>query len=185
MSKPIKVCTLLWLFSRDESPCGNKVLLGMKKRGFGAGKWNGFGGKVEPGETLQHAAIREMYEESRVMVSGVKYVGFLFFEFEGSPQDLEVHVFSASHHEGIPEESDEMQPQWFPCDSIPYQEMWEDDVYWVPLLLEECFFHGKFIFRKDCLLRHDVHRVDEPFIKDPEAYVPLCASKLPQTSIEF
>lgn len=42
------------------------VLLGLKKRGFGTGKWNGFGGKVEPGETIRQAAIREMKEEAGI-----------------------------------------------------------------------------------------------------------------------
>ena len=39
------------------------VLLGMKKRGFGIGKWNGFGGKVKDGETIRECAMRETQEE--------------------------------------------------------------------------------------------------------------------------
>ena len=42
----------------------SKILLGMKKRGHGVGKWNGFGGKVEKGETIEEAARRETKEEA-------------------------------------------------------------------------------------------------------------------------
>ena len=56
-SKKRKVLTLVLL--RED----NRVLLGMKKRGFGVGKWNGFGGKLEPGETVLEAAAREVKEE--------------------------------------------------------------------------------------------------------------------------
>jgi 8-oxo-dGTP pyrophosphatase MutT (NUDIX family) len=48
------------------------ILLGMKKRGFGEGRWNGFGGKVEEGETIVEAAIREMKEESGLTVKNWK-----------------------------------------------------------------------------------------------------------------
>lgn len=52
-----KLCTLV-LPNR-----GRQYLLGLKKRGFGEGKYNGFGGKVEQGETIRQAAIRELQEE--------------------------------------------------------------------------------------------------------------------------
>ena len=42
------------VFVLDES----RILLGLKKRGFGCGRWNGFGGKVEAGETIAEAAKR-------------------------------------------------------------------------------------------------------------------------------
>ena len=61
--KKRKVLTLVLL--REE----NRVLLGMKKRGFGVGKWNGFGGKLEPGETVVEAAARELEEESGLVVN--------------------------------------------------------------------------------------------------------------------
>ena len=47
-----KLLTLVLVCNAD------KVLLGMKKRGFGEGRWNGFGGKVETGETIPEAAVR-------------------------------------------------------------------------------------------------------------------------------
>ncbi|CAM9501116.1 unnamed protein product [Choristocarpus tenellus] len=58
---------LTLVFCRREGKEGKKeILLGKKKRGFGEGKWNGFGGKVEAGETIVEASCRELLEESHL-----------------------------------------------------------------------------------------------------------------------
>lgn len=133
------------------------VLLGMKKRGFGAGKWNGFGGKVEPGETIEEAARREVKEEAGIEVSSLEKHGVLEFEFAGNPEVLEVHVFRTEHFDGQPEESDEMRPQWFNVDELPFPSMWPDDPHWFPLFLEKKKFTGKFLFDHDnALIRHEL-----------------------------
>ncbi|MCK4525589.1 MAG: NUDIX domain-containing protein, partial [Candidatus Andersenbacteria bacterium] len=59
-----------------------KILLGMKKRGHGEGKWNGFGGKVEEEETIEEAAVREMKEESWVEIKEMNKLGILKFEYQ-------------------------------------------------------------------------------------------------------
>ena len=122
------------------------VLLGMKKTGFGQGRWNGFGGKVEEGETIEDAARREIFEEAGVNVTDMSKAGVIEFAFQGNPEVLEVHIFRAGIFEGEPAESDEMQPRWFPVDEIPYNAMWPDDVYWLPLLLTGKKFKGRFLF---------------------------------------
>jgi 8-oxo-dGTP diphosphatase/2-hydroxy-dATP diphosphatase len=123
-----------------------KILLGMKKRGFGAGRWNGFGGKVEANETIEAAAKRELEEEAGVRAKNMQRTGIIEFEFVGNPEILEVHVFTCSHIEGEPHESDEMRPQWFDSAEIPYQAMWADDKHWLPLALAGKRFYGKFLF---------------------------------------
>ena len=140
-----KLCTLLLL--RDLP--SKRILLGLKKKGFGEGKLNGFGGKVEPGETLARAALREMEEESGVVVApaDLLHVGFLNFIFAGREgEELHVHVFSAHAHSGEPRESDEMSPQWVPEAAIPFERMWVDDAHWFPLLLAGKRFSGSFFF---------------------------------------
>jgi 8-oxo-dGTP diphosphatase/2-hydroxy-dATP diphosphatase len=107
----------------------------MKKRGFGAGHYNGFGGKVEPGETIAEGAARELQEEAGIHCPDMRRIGQIEFVFEGDPCLLEVHVYCGSVVQGDITESDEMAPQWFPMDSIPLDTMWPDDTEWFPTML--------------------------------------------------
>lgn len=123
-----------------------KVLLGMKKKGFGTGRWNGFGGKVEDGETISHAAARELEEESGLKPNDLSEAGMLEFTFENDAKVLDVHFFAVTNFSGQVCESDEMIPKWFAVEEIPYDQMWTDDQYWLPLLLAGKKFKGKFVF---------------------------------------
>lgn len=123
-----------------------EVLLGMKKRGFGVGRWNGFGGKIEEGETIEQGAHRELEEEVGIKALDMQKVGILDFSFENDPKILEVHIFKITDFTGEPLESEEMKPQWFPFDSIPFDQMWSDDKYWFPYLLNNKLFKGAFLF---------------------------------------
>lgn len=133
---------------------GNQVLLGMKKRGFGAGRWNGFGGKVEEGETIEQAARRELAEEVGIQDGRLQKTGVLEFIFESGSKDLEVHVFKLSDFIDEPIETEEMRPEWFPTDGIPFAQMWSDDEYWFPLFLENKTFRGKFMFDRPSDAEH-------------------------------
>jgi 8-oxo-dGTP pyrophosphatase MutT (NUDIX family) len=119
--------TLVYLFR------GNEILLAMKKRGFGVGKWNGVGGKVHDGETFTEAAIRETKEEIGVDVQLEAPLGEI--HFHDATSEWMVHVFRTETFSGEPVETEEMRPQWFSIDAIPYAESWEDDQYWLPLLI--------------------------------------------------
>ncbi len=137
------------------------VLLGMKKRGFGAGRWNGFGGKVSEGETIEVAAKREMMEEAGIELQEMDKVGIIEFEFRGNPEILEVHIFKADNFLGEPSESEEMKPQWFHVDEIPFGEMWPDDIHWIPMFLEGKKFKGKILFGdSDVVLSHDIVEIE-------------------------
>ena len=140
MNKNIKQLTLVIIHRND------RVLLGMKKRGFGAGKWNGFGGKVVPGESILAAAERELREEAGIVAKAMEKHGVLTFVFPDNPTLLEVHVFRAEEWSGEPTESEEMRPQWFPVSLIPFPEMWSDDELWFPLLFAQKKFVGEFFF---------------------------------------
>ena len=139
-----------------------KVLLGLKKRGFGTGRWNGFGGKVIVGETIEAAAKRELKEEAGIEAENLEKVGMLDFEFKGNPEILETHVFKLDKFSGEPAESEEMKPQWFNVSEIPYKEMWPDDIYWLPLFLAGKKFKGKFLFgESDIVLEKELTEVQE------------------------
>ena len=125
----------------------SKVLLGMKKVRFGKGKYNGFGGSVKPNESLEECAIRETQEEAGITILKPERAGQILFHFldSGEPNHL-VHFFRATQFYGVPKETDEMIPEWFNRESIPYDKMWKDDKYWLPLLLDGKFFNGLFHF---------------------------------------
>lgn len=134
-----------------------KVLLGMKKRGFGMGRWNGFGGKLEQGETIEEAAKREAFEEAEISIEEMRPIGTLDFEFKGDETILEVHIFKVMRFAGTPTETEEMKPEWFPIDAVPFQKMWPDDIYWFPLFLADKSFTGKFVFGKgDVILEQHI-----------------------------
>ncbi|MFH1509348.1 MAG: 8-oxo-dGTP diphosphatase [bacterium] len=124
----------------------NKLLLGLKKHGFGEGRWNGFGGKVKENECVRTAAIREMQEEAGVKIKDPQLTGIMEFYFSGKDEFYQVYVFRASKYSGEPKESEEMKPQWFTTDKIPYEEMWVDDKHWLPLFLRGKDFYSQFHF---------------------------------------
>jgi len=130
-----------------------QVLLIRKKRGLGAGKINGPGGRLDNGESPLQCAIREVQEELRVTPTNVQLRGELAFQFVDG-YALFVSVFSAEGCDGEPQETDEAAPIWTPCDAIPFDEMWADDRLWFPHLLADRSFHGQFLFEGDTLLGH-------------------------------
>lgn len=136
-----------------------KILLAMKKRGFGAGKWNGVGGKIEAGETIEDALVRESVEEvSMKPLSWTKVAELDFIQdAETDPWHMYVHAYLSEEWEGEPTESEEMKPQWYDLDAIPYEVMWEDDKYWLPQVLEGKRLQGKFVFdHNDKMIQHEI-----------------------------
>uniref|UniRef100_A0A7C3WKJ4 Oxidized purine nucleoside triphosphate hydrolase n=1 Tax=Thermofilum pendens TaxID=2269 RepID=A0A7C3WKJ4_THEPE len=126
-----------------------KVLLIRKKKGFGAGKYNGVGGKVEPGEDLEESARREVLEEVGVRVGRLEYRGWLEFYSVDEKPDWVVYVFVSRDFEGEPRQTEEADPYWFEVDALPLDEMWEDDRYWLPRVLNGEKVRGVFRFDED------------------------------------
>lgn len=156
MTKPEKTLTLLFLRR------GDQVLLAMKKRGFGVGRWNGVGGKVEPGESIEQALIRETQEEVNVTPLQYEKVADLRFDefFKGVPTIMHVHVYVCTKWSGEPTASEEMDPEWFKADAIPYGDMWPDDLYWLPQVLEGQTITADFVLdENDAIVSHDVRVV--------------------------
>lgn len=137
-----------------------RILLIRKKRGLGAGKVNGPGGRLEAGENPLDAAVREVQEELRVTPIGLAKRGELRFQFVDG-YSIHVHVFQAEDCEGTPEETDEAIPLWTDVDAIPYDEMWADDQIWLPWMLQGKSFDGRFIFDDDAMLDYRVEVVPE------------------------
>jgi 8-oxo-dGTP diphosphatase/2-hydroxy-dATP diphosphatase len=161
-----------------------RVLLGLKRRGFGAGNYNGFGGKLEEGENMFECARRELQEESGLLVpvSALEQCGFIRFFMKsdgmknpqgGVSKQLHVHIFVVDAEKALrlpeasatasgecfqtPVETEEMTPRWFSFDDIPFDSMWKDDPLWFPLMLSGKRFEGDVVFAdKNVIESHDI-----------------------------
>ena len=130
-----------------------QLLLILKKRGLGNGKFNAPGGRLERGETPEQAAARETREETGLTPTGLCPAGRLDFAFTDG-YSLRCHVFTASGCTGILTETDEASPFWCSEADIPYGKMWSDDRLWIPLMLDGTPFHAAFIFDGELMLWH-------------------------------
>jgi 8-oxo-dGTP diphosphatase len=140
-------CTLVFVVRAGQ------VLLIRKKRGLGAGKINGPGGRIEPGETPAESAVREVQEEVGVTPLAPALRGELRFQFADG-YSTHVWVFRAEGCRGEVCETDEAVPLWTPLDAIPWDEMWADDRIWLPALLAGRRVAGRFLFDGDVMLDH-------------------------------
>lgn len=142
----MRTATLLFLV-KEEAGRVTEICLAMKKRGFGMGRWNGVGGKVNEGETIEDAARREAEEEIGVVTKDIEKVGEIVFTFAHKPDfNQVVHVYCATEWEHAPSESEEMSPRWFSVEDIPYTEMWPDDIFWLPKVIEGNTIAAAFTF---------------------------------------
>lgn len=146
MEKPVRQATLIEVIDR----ANKRILLAMKKRGFGVGKYNGYGGKVKEGESVESAAVRELNEESGLVVMPgdlIKVCEFDFY-FPHKPEfNQTVHVFVVEKYSGEPVETEEMAYKWFGFDEVPYSQMWDDDKYWLERVVNGEKLKGYFQFK--------------------------------------
>ncbi|KAJ5066840.1 78-dihydro-8-oxoguanine triphosphatase [Anaeramoeba ignava] len=143
----MKLTTLCYLFRNERK----EILLGLKKRGFGKNKYNGFGGKKEGNETIEETAKREFEEESGLKLSKMKRVGTIEFIYENKEEwdnkcAIFVSDFDNQEIKGSIQETEECNPIWFQVRDIPYSQMWEDDSIWLPLLIQGNDVFYRFFF---------------------------------------
>lgn len=158
-----KIFTLV--FIKDN----NKILLGHKSRGFGVNLWNGFGGKVEPQESILEGAKRELKEESNLEVNDLKHLGVVMYEVENNPQNSVVHIFTANNFYGNIKCSEEMNPiVWYNYKDIPYQKMWPDTKFWYPIMLNDKYFSAVIKYNSDGIITEkniDEYNDNQNFLK--------------------
>ncbi len=157
MSKLIN-STLLFLIKKTEGKI-SEICLAMKKRGFGEGRWNGAGGKVDDlKETIEEGAIRETKEEIGVVAKNIKKVAEMSFYFPHNPDwNQAVHTYFCESWEGEISESEEMKPRWFKIEEIPFEKMWPDDPFWLPEVIKGKFVKAEFEFGEgDVINRKDI-----------------------------
>ena len=151
----MRQATLLFLVKN------NQILLAMKKRGFGVNRWNGVGGKPILNENILNTAIRETQEEIGVTPKNISQVATLDFYFQNNPiLNQQVIVFLTKEWEGKICETEEMNPKWFNVDKLPFESMWPDDPFWLPLVLANKKIQAKFVFAdNDIVLEKEIHEI--------------------------
>ena len=92
-------------------------------------------------------------------------MGELRFQFVDG-YAIHVHVYRASDFEGTPSETPEAIPVWVDEDKVPYDEMWEDDRIWLPLLIAGTHFDARFIFDGDSMVDHVLDVIPPPVLVD-------------------
>jgi mutator protein MutT len=149
--------TLLFLVKKDGDTITD-ICLAMKKRGFGMGRYNGVGGKVEQGETIEQAVKREAEEEIGVTVGTITKCAELTFTFPHKEDwNQLVHVYLTNTWQGEIIETEEMNPTWFAVSDIPYKTMWPDDIFWLPKVLDGEQVRAQFTFAEgDVIVEQEV-----------------------------
>ena len=131
----MKQCTLIFPLNEQW-----EILLGMKKRWFGMGKWNGLWWKKEPHETIEASAVREIAEESGIIITenqlAFHWTIQFIFQWKEDWNQI-VYIYSIPNYQWEePVETEEMNPKWFSIHDIPFDSMWEDDPFWLPRMLQ-------------------------------------------------
>jgi len=149
---PFRPVTLVYCIDTNS----DSVLLALKKRGFGEGRLNGYGGKVNFADgSIEDCAVRELREESGITTDAgnLEKVAVIDFYFPDIPLERDfnqtVHVYLLRKWIGTPKETEEMKPEWHRIRNVPYNKMWVDDIYWLPRVLAgekitaEFYFSGQ------------------------------------------
>jgi 8-oxo-dGTP diphosphatase len=119
------------------------------------GKWNGLGGKFEAGETPEECVIREVLEESGLLIRDPKLCGLLMFPgFKGN--DWYVFVFTANDFSGELIDSPEGILEWIPDDQVRSLNLWASDPIFMPWIEEGKFFSAKFEYQGDEMRGYNV-----------------------------
>lgn len=149
----MKLATLCYVFN------GNKVLMinrNKRENDMHLGKWNGLGGKFNSGETPEECVIREVYEESGLLIKDPDLKGFLTFPAFDDEEDWYVFVFIAKKFTGKLRESEEGELEWIEWEDVFKLPLWEGDKYFLEWLNQDRFFSAKFIYKNARYITHSV-----------------------------
>jgi 8-oxo-dGTP diphosphatase len=150
MSLP-EVCVIYLIRTLDNGE--EEILLGRKKTGLGTGLFVGPGGKLEPGESPAQAIIRETSEEVGLTLreADLEIVGEMTYPFPFREEwSQKSWVFVARRWSGDVVASDELEPFWVPASRMPFDAMWDDAKYWVPVILAGGKVSATFSYGRDC-----------------------------------
>jgi len=151
----MKLATLCYVIDKKNNST-LMIFRNKKKNDYHKGKWNGLGGKFEQGESPEECAIREIKEESGLIVTAVKMNGFITFPLFDGKDDWYVFLFTADCFEGNLIDSPEGKLEWIPNEKLTEIGLWEGDKIFIPWLFEDNFFSAKFNYEDGKFVDYEV-----------------------------
>jgi 8-oxo-dGTP diphosphatase len=149
----MKLATLCYLRRDGRTLMVHRV---KKANDMHAGKWNGLGGKLEPGETPEECALREIYEEAGLVVQNPQLKGFLTFPAFDDFEDWYVFVYVVTNFMGELIDSPEGDLRWVKNTDLTSLNLWEGDAIFLSWLDHKGIFSAKFIYENARLVSHEV-----------------------------
>ena len=147
----MKLATLCYVRSGGKTLMVHRI---KKANDMHQGRWNGLGGKLEPGETPEECAVREIREESGLVARNLLLKGFLTFPGFSNDEDWYAFVFVVNDFEGELIDSPEGVLQWVDDEELTKLFLWEGDYLFLPWLDQKGFFSAKFVYRENKLVDH-------------------------------
>jgi 8-oxo-dGTP diphosphatase len=149
----MKLATLCYIRREGQTLMIHRV---KKANDMHQGKWNGLGGKLDPGETPEECAVREIFEESGLRVRNPQLKGLLTFPAFAHDEDWYVFVYVAEDFGGELIDSSEGNLRWVDNSDLVALNLWEGDRIFFPWLDRPGIFSGKFIYKDGRLVSQDV-----------------------------
>jgi 8-oxo-dGTP diphosphatase len=151
----MKLATLCYVRDRKDKTT-LMIFRNRKQNDFHEGKWNGLGGKLDPGESPEDCVIREVEEESGLKIRNPRMHGFITFPLFDGIDDWYVFLFTAEEFSGNLISSAEGELQWIPDDKLTQLNLWDGDKIFIEWLFQDKFFSAKFIYKDKKYLSHEV-----------------------------
>ncbi len=150
---PLKLATLCYVRSNGKTLM---IYRNKKENDYHEGKWNGLGGKLEPGETPEECVIREIKEEAGLTIKNPKMHGFITFPLFDGKNDWYVFIYSTENFEGELIDSPEGKLEWIENEKLFDLNLWGGDEIFIRWMLENKFFSAKFIYNNGKLDNYNV-----------------------------
>lgn len=137
---------------------GQTLMLHRVKRenDYHEGKWNGLGGKFEPGESPEECVVREVYEESGLTCTQPVLRGQITFPNFDGESDWYVWLFLANRWTGQLRDSEEGNLAWIDNDRLLNLNLWAGDRMFIPWVFRDRFFSAKFLYADGDFLGYEV-----------------------------
>ncbi len=127
-----------------------------KENDYHEGKWNGLGGKLEPQESPEECAIREIREESGLVVTDPKLVGFITFPLFDGKDDWYCFLYTCNKFTGELIDSPEGELEWIPDDKVRDLNLWDGDKIFLEWVMSDKFFSAKFNYKDGKFIDYSV-----------------------------